>query len=417
MYTISQELTTDFTAKATVLGDRKELLLSLASCILKKEKEPRVKDGHPWIFRSDIAEYHGRIEPGDIIEVCDLAGGFLATGYINPMSKITVRILSRQQGEAIDENFFCEKLKSAMELRNRIAGDESSYRLFFAESDGIPGLIVDKYNDYLVMQPLTLGIEVRRDTIMSILINLLNPKGIFEKSSIKSREPEGLDVRSEVIYGDLPELIEMQFDGLTFLADVRQGQKTGFFLDQVENRRAFAKYVKRGDRVLDCFCYTGSFALIAAQKGAQTTGLDASRRALGVAQEAARLNNLDCDFEETDVLSRLRELDAVEEQFDVITLDPPAFAKKHGDLKGAKRGYKEINLRAMKLLKKGGFLVSCSCSQHISELSFLNILRLAARDVRRQLKFLEIRGQSWDHPIDANYPESKYLKCVIAQVV
>lgn len=388
-----------------------------ASCLLKKEKEPRVKDGHPWVYRSDIAEYHGTFEPGDIIEVCDSKGVFLATGYINPMSKITVRILSRQPGEAIDENFWRKKLTSAMELRQHLAGDDSAYRLFFVESDGIPGLIVDKYNDYLVMQVLTLGIEVRRDTIISLLIELLNPKGIWEKSNVKSREPEGLDARSKIIYGDLPELIDIQFDGLTFLVDVKEGQKTGFFLDQVENRRAFAKYIKPGDRVLDCFCYTGSFALIAAQKGAQTTGLDASRRALAVAQEAAKLNNLDCNFEEADVLTKLRELNAAEEQFDVITLDPPAFAKKQSDLKGAKRGYKEINLRAMKLLKKGGFLVSCSCSQHLGELSFLNILRLAARDVPRKLKFLEVRGQSWDHPIEANYPESKYLKCVIAQVV
>jgi len=391
--------------------------LYLASCILKKEKELRVKDGHPWVFRGDIAEYRGRFEAGDIIEVCDSAGGFLATGYINPMSKITIRILSRQQGEAIDENFFREELKSAMELRRRVAGDKASYRLFFAEPDGIPGLIVDKYSEYLVMQVLTLGIEVRRDTIISLLIDLLNPKGIFEKSNVTSRKPEGLNAKSEVIYGDVPELIEIQFDGLTFLADVKQGQKTGFFLDQVENRRAFAKYVKQGDRVLDCFCYTGSFALIAAQKGAQTAGLDASRRALEVAQEAARLNNVNCNFEEADVLSKLRELDAANEQFDAITLDPPAFAKKHSDLKSAKRGYKEVNLRAMKLLKRGGFLVSCSCSQHVGELSFLNILRLAARDAQRKLKFLEIRGQSWDHPIDANHPESKYLKCVIAQVL
>jgi len=400
-----------------VLCDRKVFLLYSASCILKKNKEPRVKDGHPWVYRSDVAEYHGEFEPGDIIKVCSSDGGFLAAGYINPLSKISIRILSRQQGEAIDENFFREKLISALELRERIAGDESSYRLFFAESDGIPGLIVDKYNDYLVMQALTLGIEVRRDTIISILIDLLNPKGIFEKSNPKSREPEGLDGRSEIVYGDFPELIEIQFDGLTFLVDVKEGQKTGFFLDQVENRRAFAKYVKQGDRVLDCFCYTGSFSLIAAQKGAQTIGLDASPRALEIAQKAARSNNLNCSFEGADVLTKLRELDEAEEQFDVITLDPPAFAKKHGDLKGAKRGYKEINLRAMRLLKKGGFLISCSCSQHIGELSFLNILRLAARDAQRRLKLLEIRGQSWDHPIDAHHPESKYLKFVIAQVV
>ncbi len=390
--------------------------MSLASCILKKEKELRVKDGHPWVFRSDIAEYHGSFEPGDIMEVYDSAGGFLAAGYINPMSKMTIRILSRQQGEAIDENFFRNKLACAMELRKRIAGDNTSYRLFFAESDGIPGLIVDKFNDYLVVQMLTLGIEVRRETIISLLIDLFNPVGIFEKSSGKSREPEGLDAKSEVVYGDMPELIEIQFDGLTFLADVKQGQKTGFFLDQAENRRAFAKYVKQGDRVLDCFCYTGSFALIAAQKGAQCIGLDASRRALEVAQEAARLNNLNCNFEEADVLHELRELDAAKEQFDVITIDPPAFAKKHSYLKSAKRGYKEVNLRAMKLLRRGGFLVSCSCSQHVGELSFLNTLRLAARDAQRKLTFLEIRGQSFDHPIDANHPESRYLKCVIAQV-
>jgi len=389
-----------------------------SACILKKEKELRIKNGHPWVFRGDIAEYRGEIEPSDIVQVCDSNGEFLAWGYINPLSKITVRILSRRQDEVIDKNFFYKRLKTALELRKQLASNDTSYRLFFAESDGIPGLIIDRYNDYLVIQTLTLGVETRKQSIISGLIDLLAPKGIFEKSNVKSRELEGLQPQSQLLYGDVPDVIEIQQDGLIFLVDVEQGQKTGFFLDQRENRRAFAKYVKAGDKVLDCFCYTGSFALIAARKGAQVTGLDASRRAIEISQNAAKINKLEntCHFEEADVLPTLRELDRTGQQFDVIVLDPPAFAKDQKSIQGAMRGYKEINLRAMKLLKEGGFLLTCSCSQHIDESSFLNMLQIAAHDVQRRLKILEIRGQSWDHPIDVNFPESRYLKCVIAAV-
>jgi 23S rRNA (cytosine1962-C5)-methyltransferase len=401
-----------------------------ASCILKKEKELRIKNGHPWVFRGDIAEYRGALEPSDIVQVCDSRGEFVALGYINPISKITVRILSRRQDEVIDKDFFYQRLKTALELREQLASNDTSYRLFFAESDGIPGLIIDRYNDYLVIQVLTLGIETRKQTIVSALIDMLTPKGIFEKSNAKSRELEGLQPQSQLLYGDFPlnkggqggcfpDVIEIQQDGLIFLVDVEQGQKTGFFLDQRENRRAFAKYVKAGDKVLDCFCYTGSFALIAAQKGAQAMGLDASSRAIEISKEVAKINKLEhaCQFQEADVLPTLRELDKTEQQFDVIVLDPPAFAKDQKSIQGAMRGYKEINLRAMKLLKEGGFLLTCSCSQHIDESGFLNMLQVAAHDAQRRLKILEIRGQSWDHPIDVNFPESRYLKCVIAAVL
>ncbi len=386
---------------------------------LKPEKERRIREGHPWIFRGDIAEYIGAFAPGDIVEVLDSAGEFLAKGYINPRSKITVRILSRQCDEKIDLPFLVRALQTAKALRTRLAGGSSVYRAFFAESDGIPGLIVDRYDEYLVLQLLTLGVDIRRDEILATLIDLYRPKGIFETSNVRGREPEGLEPRNEVVYGEVPPVVEIQLGTIRFLVDIIKGQKTGFFLDQRDNRRRFSAYIRPGDRVLDCFCYTGSFALYATMSGAEVRAIDSSKRAIEISEETARLNGVEshCRFEVGEAFDWLNHSVEAGETFDVVNLDPPAFAKERSSVQYALRGYRAINHLAIRLIAPGGFLMSNSCSQLIEESDFLNVLQSAAHDAGRTIKFLEIRGQAWDHPIAGFFPESRYLKCVIAQIV
>lgn len=398
-----------------------------AQVVLRPEKELRVKDGHPWVFRDNIARFQDVIGAGEIVEVLDSEGEFVAKGYINPISWITVRILSWDKEDEINYDFFLRKISQANEMRRRIIEgrrslgmeDGEAYRVVYAEADGLPGLIVDRYGDYLVIQILTLGMEIRRDLIIGALVEIFNPKGIFEKSNPKSRLPEGLKPVVGVAWGEVPELITIQQDDLTLLVDPWEGQKTGFFLDQRENRRAFRGYVNPGDRVLDCFCYTGAFSMIAAKRGADVLGLDLSDRAIELCYQNAKLNGVEdrCRFEVDDVFKKLYEMDKDGERFDVIVLDPPAFAKSQDAVKSAIRGYKEINIRAMKLLKSGGILATSSCTQHIGEGTFLNMLGVSARKAKRRAQFLEIRSQPWDHPIAPNCPESRYLKFIICRVI
>jgi 23S rRNA (cytosine1962-C5)-methyltransferase len=393
----------------------------MSCALLKPEKDEIIINGYPRVMRADVAELKGEFEPGQIVDVLDSKGNFIAKGYANPYSRIFVRVLSYDPAEKIDAEFFFKCLQKAKEFRDKITErsdpPEKSCRAVYSESDFLPGLIVDRFEDHLVIQILTYGFEVRREILIDSLAEIFKPKSIFEKSDASIREQEQLKLRSEPVYGNPPEVIPFKQHGLTFLADVTQGQKTGFFLDQRDNRAAFAKYISAGQKVLDCFCYTGSFSIYAASKGAEVIGIDSSRRALELAKKTAELNNLEklCDFQEAKVFEKLRELEESEQVFDAIVLDPPAFAKHKGAVRNALRGYWTINMRAFKLLKPGGILVSCSCSQQVDEGSFLEAIRAAAYEAQRKIRFLEVRGQSWDHPILADLPETRYLKCAIVQ--
>jgi 23S rRNA (cytosine1962-C5)-methyltransferase len=385
---------------------------------LKPEVDTLIQRGYPRVLRANVAQISGDVAAGDIVDVLDSRGDFIGRGAANPHARVFVRMFTYRADELIDDAFFYNRLCQARRLRERYAKD-ASYRAVFAESDGLPGLIVDRFEDYLICQITAAGIEVRRDRIFSMLQDIYKPHGIFEKSRGMGRKSERLERRVETVFGECPPLIPFQLHGLTFLNDVHEGQKTGFFLDQRENREAIRRYISAGSSVLDGFSYTGGFALVAAKAGAQVTAFDISDRALDVAQKAAAENGLQdrCVFQRANAFDTMREFEENGAQFDMVILDPPAFAKHKGVLPKAIRAYRTINRRAMKLLPEGGILVSCSCTQLVDEPAFLEMLRNAAHDAGRRLRFLEIRGQPFDHPVLATLPETRYLKCVIGQVV
>ena len=388
------------------------------TAILKPKADVLIRNGYPRILRANVSQIKGEVTAGDIVDVVDSRGDFIGRGAANPHARVFVRMLTYNPDESIDDAFFYNRLIHAQLLRDRYAR-ETSYRAVFSESDGLPGLIVDRYEDYLICQINAAGIEVRREAIFSMLQEIYKPRGIFEKSRGMARKSERLERRIEAVLGECPPLISFQMHGLKLLNDVIEGQKTGFFLDQRDNREAVRRYVMAGNRVLDGFSYTGAFSLVAAQAGAQVIAFDISEQALAIAQQAAVNNSLQesCTFQQANAFAMMRELEENQVQFDMVILDPPAFAKHKGVLPKAIRAYRTLNRRAMKLLPDGGILVSCSCTQLVSEEAFLDLLRNAARDVRRQIRFLEIRGQPFDHPVLVALPETRYLKCVIAQVI
>lgn len=374
--------------------------------------------GHPWIYRTEVEEITGTFEPGDIVEVIDPRGKFLGRGYINPASQILVRILTRDRNEEINRAFFAGRIKAALDYRSRIVSGADSYRLIFAEADFLPALVVDKFGDYLAVQTLALGIDKYKDEITGILDELLNPAGIYERNDAAVRELEGLPLRTGFLKGPFDPLIQINENGLVFQVDLAGGQKTGYFLDQRENRMAL-RGIAAGARVLDCFCHTGTFSVYAANYGArEVLGIDIAAPALALAEKNASRNGFGgtCAFREGNVFDELRALERNKEKFDLIILDPPAFTKSRRALEGAVRGYKEINLRAMKLLPPGGFLVTCTCSYHMSESRFLEVIMDAAQDAGRQLRLVELRRQSRDHPMLLASAETHYLKCAYLQV-
>lgn len=388
----------------------------MATAILVPGKEKRVLGGHPWVFRSDIARIEGSFEPGDIVTVTSSRGRFLARAYCNPASEITLRVMSLRD-EAIDRDFIFRRVKEAVDYRRTFA-DLRSCRLIFAESDRLPALIVDSFGGVLVLQCLALGMERFRQDVVDALVELVRPDGIWERNDVPVRRHEGLPLTTGLLWGKVPDRVEMQENGVRFQVDVKEGQKTGFFLDQKENRAAIAPFVK-DQRVLDCFSHTGSFALHAGHYGArEVLGVDISEYACQFAEENARLNNLDdrVRFRAANCFDLLAEESRRGERYDVIILDPPAFTKTRSAVESARRGYKEINLRAMKMLRPGGILVTCSCSQHIVPTLFREIVAEAARDARTQLRQIEFRTQGRDHPILPAAPETQYLKCGIYQV-
>lgn len=382
---------------------------------LRRGREQRVLGGHPWVFRSDIEREDGAAD-GLPVRVLTSAGRFLAMAVYNPRSQISLRILSRRD-EPIDGAFIRGRVRRALDYRRRFA-DLNSCRLIFAESDGLPAVIADKFGEVIVLQILCLGMERFKGDIVDALAQELSPRGIYERNDVPVRELEGLTQQTGLLFGEVPDRVEMQENGVRFLVDVKEGQKTGFFLDQKENRAAIAPFVP-GMRVLDCFTHTGSFALHAAHYGAaEVTGVDISEHACACALENARLNGVEdrVRFECANAFDFLRAHQTAKEQYDVVILDPPAFTKTRSAVEGALRGYKEINLRGMKLTRDGGFFITCSCSQHVTPDLFRGMLMEAQKDAHVQLRQIEWRTQGRDHPILLASPETQYLKCGIFQV-
>jgi len=385
---------------------------------LKPRREARLLRGHPWVYAGEIEKIDGSVGPGEIVDLLDARGAFLARGYFNPHSQIRVRVLSYER-EPIDEGFFRRRLQQAIDRRSFLSIPSDAYRLVYSEADLLPGLILDRYGSYLVVQFLTFGIDLRQATILSLLGELLSPKGIYARNDLSIREKEGLPLGKGVLWGEVPKQVRVQEGDLSFWVDVKEGQKTGFFLDQRENRLAL-RGLCQVRRVLDCFCYSGAFSLQAAHFGASSVlGLDISEFAVGLAQENARLNGLEgrCHFRTGNAFDELRALERKGEGFDLIILDPPAFTKSKQAIEPALRGYKEINLRALKLLGSGGILLTCSCSYHLSPELFLQMLEEAAADAGQRVHLLESYTQAPDHPILLGVPETHYLKCAILRVV
>lgn len=391
----------------------------MAKAILHQGKQKRIAGGHPWIYRTEIKEIVGEFEPGDIVEVYDFRDRFVGRGYINPVSQITIRIMTRNPEEKINEEFFRRRITAAWDYRQRVVKDTNSCRVIFGEADFLPALIVDKFSDYLSVQTLALGIDVHKDTIVKLLNEIVQPKGIYERNDVSVRKLEGLPLITDFIGEPFDTKVVIKENGLKFVVDLEGGQKTGYFLDQRENRLALQGLVRNG-RVLDCFCHTGTFSMYAAKFGArEVLGLDIAAPALETAKVNVQLNGFGdiCSFKETNSFDELRAMEKAGEKFDVVVLDPPAFTKSKSAVKGAIRGYKEINLRAMKLIPPGGFLITCSCSYHMKEDLFLETVLDAGRDAGRELRLIELRRQAKDHPMLLASPESHYLKCIVLQVV
>ena len=388
----------------------------MATAVLVRGKEQRVFGGHPWVFASDIARVDGEDAAGNVVRVESSKGQFLAMAVYNPRSQIALRIVSRRE-EPIDRAWIFARVKRALDYRRAFA-DLRSCRLIFAESDGLPAVVADAFGDVIVLQVLCLGMERFKKDIVDALVEALHPAGIYERNDVPVRELEGLPQQTGLLYGAVPDRVELKENGVRFLVDVKQGQKTGYFLDQKENRAAIAPFAK-GARVLDCFTHTGAFALHAARYGAaDVTGVDVSQYACDCAAENARLNGMEARvrFECANAFDYLRSAQERHERYDLVVLDPPAFTKTRTAVEGALRGYKEINLRGMKLVGDGRVLVTCSCSQHVTPPLFQQMILDAAKDARVQLRQVEFRTQGRDHPTLPASPETQYLKCGIYQV-
>jgi 23S rRNA (cytosine1962-C5)-methyltransferase len=381
---------------------------------LKKKEDRRILRGHPWVFSNELERSHAECVPGDLVEVLDNAGHFIGRGTINPHTLIAVRLFTRIR-EEIDGDFFKRRIAQARALRTML-GYGDSFRAVFSEGDELPGLIVDKYADTLVVQSSTAGIDRVLSEVLEALQKEYRPRAIVLRNDVSSRETEGLAQETRIVHGTISGPVMFEESGIKYRVDVLEGQKTGFFFDQRENRLALETYV-RGRRMLDCFCYVGAWALSATRFGAsEVIGLDSSEKAIELATENATLNSLAAQFKKADVFDELRVLEKQRERFGCIILDPPAFVKSRAKVREALKGYKEINLRAMKLLEPGGALVTCSCSHHIDQELFREMLINAAYSAGRQTKLMEMRSQARDHPALLAARETQYLKCAILMV-
>ncbi|MFN7278981.1 MAG: class I SAM-dependent rRNA methyltransferase [bacterium] len=385
--------------------------------ILRKKIGHRVLNGHPWIFSNEIDLMDDQIEGGDIADVYTSEGKFVGRGYVNPRSTITVRLLTRQREEAIDAAFFHRRISRAWDYRRRL-GYVENCRLIFGEADDMPQLIIDKFNDHFVIQTLALGIDRWKPAIVAALEDIFRPKGIYERNDVPVRELEGLPQQKGFLTEPFDPKIRITENGLQFNVDLDKGQKTGYFLDQQDNRRAIRHIVKDAD-VLGAFCYTGTFEIHAAHYGARSVlGLDISASAVQQATENAAINGLQdiCSFREINAFDALKQWSREDRRWDVVMLDPPSFAKTRDNVEKAISGYKEINLRGMKLVKPGGFLVTSSCTNLVQPGLFLDIIDMAARDARRLIRQVEFRAQSADHPIIRGLENTNNLKFMIVQV-
>ncbi len=387
---------------------------------LKKNEDRRIKGGHPWVFSNEIASISGQGEAGIAAELFDAGGGYIGSGYYNAHSLIAFRLLSRQRGDDLDSvEFYEQRIAAALAHRRGIYPDLATFRAVYGESDFLPGLVVDKYGEYLSLQILSAGMERRRELLLEALGRIFAPKGIIARNDVSVRSLEGLEETVAVLAGEIPELVEMEENGLRFLMDLRSGQKTGGFLDQKENHRLL-EGICAGKRVLDCFCYAGSWAVHAGKYGAASAlGLDISSRAVAQAERNAELNGLSgrVAFEECDVFDRLRSLKHQGQRFGVVIMDPPAFVKSRKNIAEATKGYLTVNRRALELLEPGGYLITCSCSHHMGREPFREMLAQAARQAKREVRLTATCSQSPDHPVLLSFPESEYLKCLVLQVV
>lgn len=378
---------------------------------VNRKAADRVASGHPWIFASDVTD-RGDAQPGDAVKVADPRGRPIGVAHYSSTSQITLRLLSSKP-EPIDQEFFRRRLTAAIRHRERVVKDSNACRLVFSEADLLPGLIVDRYGSCLVIQTLSQGMDRARDLIVHCLKELLAPSGILARNDAAVRKLESLPMEVMVLFGEVPERIAIEMNGLHLEADLLKGQKTGVYLDQRENYLAAANFA--GGRVLDCFTSTGGFALHVARPAESVEAVDSSASALATAESNARANNIaNIHFRQADVFDFLSGLDR---KYGMVVLDPPAFAKSRKMLDEAAKGYKEINLRALKLLEPGGILVTCSCSHHVSEAMLFEIVAQAALDAGKTLRVLERRTQAADHPILLTVPETLYLKCQILEVL
>lgn len=374
----------------------------------------RVASGHPWIFSSDVLD-RGQATAGDAVVVVDPSGTALGTAHFSAASQISLRLLS-ERVETIDRAFYLRRIVAAEAHRKRVVADSEAYRLVHGEADQLPGLVIDRYGDYFILQTLDQGMDRAQAEIVSCLQELFAPKGLAERNDVAVRKREALPLQAGVLTGEVPETVAVQMNGLKLYADLLHGQKTGIFLDQRENYLAAARY-GRG-RALDCFTSTGGFALHLAARCDSVEAVDSSEAALRVARMNGEANGIgNIELREADVFELLAGHAAAHRRFDIVVLDPPAFAKSRQNLEAATRGYREINRRALELLAPGGVLVTCSCSHHLSEAALLEIVASASLDTGRKLRVLERRMQSQDHPVLLTVPETLYLKCLILEVV
>jgi 23S rRNA (cytosine1962-C5)-methyltransferase len=377
---------------------------------LKRTK--RINDGHLWVFSNELYENPKKYVPGSIVELYDMKDAFVGIGYINPQSLISVRILTRDR-ESVDKEFLGKRIKDALMLRERLLGARDAMRLIYSEGDSLPGLIADKYKNCLVLQFLTAGMEVMKETIINLFDEMLKPEIIILRNDGRSRTLEGLALHKDIVKGNLDTLPVINEDGIFFEVNPYKGQKTGFFLDQRENRIALKNLIK-GGKGLDLFCYTGAWSIHLASAGAEVTGIDESEKAVAQARKNAEINNLQdkAKFIKDDVFAFLKNESRKNEQgYDFIVLDPPAFVKSSSRIKEALKAYKELNSLCMRLMKKGGILATSSCSYHISREMFLDMLKASAKDSGKRTRLLSLRSQSSDHAILLSMPETEYLKC------
>lgn len=384
---------------------------------LRKGISNRVLSGHPWIYGNEVMDIQGSVSGGEIAEVFTAERTFVGRGYINPKSQIVVRLLTRLKNEPIDTAFFYNRINDAWNYRKQL-GYEENCRLVFGEADQLPQLIIDKFNDHFVIQTLTLGMDVWKMVIADTLKKMFKPKGIYERNDVPVRELEGLQQRKGFLSEPFDTKIEIIENGLSFIVDIENGQKTGYFLDQQDNRKYIRNIVQDAE-VLGAFTYTGSFEVHAAHYGAKSViGLDISQSAVAQANENATLNNVQdrCRFESMNAFDVLKSWGKENKKYDVVMLDPPSFTKTRDQVQKAVSGYKEINLRAMKLIRPGGFLVTSSCTNLVTPALFLQIIQDAANDAKRKLRQVTFQSQSPDHPIVWNWENTQYLKFLIVQV-